>query len=57
MVLTVTRRVGESIWIGDVRVTVRELTGSRVELVVLAPRGVQVDRGEVRDRVDKARNS
>ena len=57
MQLTVTRRVGESIWIGDVRLTVRELTGNRVEFVVLAPRGIQVDRGEVRDRVEKARNS
>lgn len=49
--LILTRRVGETICIGDdITVTVLGVTGHQVRLGVAAPSDVAVDRSEVRDR-------
>lgn len=44
-----TRRRGETVWIGDVLVTVLK-TGSQVRLEIAAPRDVVILRGEVKER-------
>jgi carbon storage regulator len=50
--LILTRRVGESVVIGDdVRVTIIAMTGTRIRAAIRAPRHVTVHRGEVYDRV------
>ncbi len=49
--LILTRRVGETICIGDeITVMVLGVTGQQVRLGVVAPTDVAVDRSEVRDR-------
>ena len=49
--LILTRRIGESIRIGDdVTVVVLEVKGSQVRLGVEAPQGVAIDRQEIRLR-------
>lgn len=55
--LILTRRVGESVMIGDnVTVTVMGVNGNQVRVGVTAPRDVAVDREEiaVRKATDKA---
>lgn len=50
--LVVTRRKGQRIVIGsDIEVIVTGISGSTVRLAVVAPRSVQVLRGEVHDEV------
>ncbi len=50
--LILTRRVGESLMIGDdVNVTVLGLRGNQVRLGVDAPKNVQVHREEVYERI------
>jgi carbon storage regulator len=52
LVLILTRRVGESIKIGDeVTITVLRVKGSQVRLGVDAPLAVSVQRDEIFDRV------
>lgn len=56
--LILTRRVGETIMIGDdVTVTVLGVKGSQVRIGVVAPRDTAVDRQEIaeRKRLEKAR--
>ena len=51
--LILTRRVGESLRIGDdVSVTVLGIKGSQVRLGVNAPKSVSVHREEVYDRIN-----
>ena len=51
--LILTRRVGESLRIGDdVSVTVLGIKGSQVRIGVNAPKSVSVHREEVYDRID-----
>ena len=51
--LNLTRRVGESLRIGDdVSVTVLGIKGSQVRLGVNAPKSVSVHREEVYDRIN-----
>ena len=46
--LTLTRRAGESIVIGDtVRVTVKEVRGRNVKLMISAPAGISIFREEI----------
>ena len=53
--LILTRRVGESLMIGDdVRVTVLELHGAQVRLGIEAPTSVSVHRREVYERIAAA---
>ena len=58
--LILTRRVGESLRIGDeVTVTVLGIKGSQVRIGVNAPKSVSVHREEVYDRIneEKSKNS
>lgn len=51
--LIITRRPNEVLCIGpDVRVTVLGVKGNQVRLGILAPKTVEVDRDEVRQRKD-----
>jgi len=51
-VLVLTRKLGESIVIGDnIRVTVVEIHGKQVRLGIEAPKEVSVHRGEVYERI------
>jgi carbon storage regulator len=51
-VLVLTRKLGESIVIGDsIRVTVVEIHGKQVRLGIEAPKEVAVHRGEVYERI------
>lgn len=55
--LVVSRKLDEVIVIGDsIKVTVIAISGGRVRLGVEAPRDVSVDRKEVRDQKDLARD-
>jgi len=49
--LTLGRKQGESIVIGDAVVTVVSISGSRVTISIEAPRDVTVHRGEVAERI------
>lgn len=52
--LTLTRRVGESLMIGDeVTVTVLGVKGNRVRIGVNAPKDVAVHREEIYRRINK----
>lgn len=49
--LILTRRVGETVMIGDaITVTVLAVSGNQVRVGVNAPKDVSVDREEVRER-------
>lgn len=49
--LILTRRIGESIKIGDdISVVVLDVSGSQVRLGIEAPKGVSVDRTEIAER-------
>ena len=49
--LVLTRKVGESIMIGDnIRVTIAEIVGNKARIGVQAPRDVTVDRQEIHER-------
>lgn len=53
MSLQLTRRVGETIMIGDnVTVKVMAVNGGQVRIAIVAPRTMRVDREEVRARID-----
>ena len=55
--LILTRRVGESLRIGDeVSVTVLGIKGSQVRIGVNAPRSVSVHREEVYDRINEEKS-
>jgi carbon storage regulator len=54
--LILTRRVGETIMIGDdVTVTVLGVKGNQVRIGVTAPKDIAVDRQEIAERKRKAR--
>jgi carbon storage regulator len=54
--LILTRRIDEEIKIGEeITVTVLGLKGNQVRIGVNAPKHVEVDRGEIRDRKDDER--
>ena len=53
--LVLTRKVGESIMIGDnIRVTIAEIVGNKARIGVQAPRDVTVDRQEIHERRKEA---
>ena len=53
--LTLTRKMGESICIGDdIKVVVKEVKGKQVRLGIVAPRDVYVCREELYDRIHQA---
>lgn len=50
--LILTRRIGESVMIGDdITVTVLRIAGSQVRLGIDAPRSVSVQREEIAERI------
>ena len=53
--LTLTRKVGESVCIGDnIKVVVKEVKGKQVRLGVIAPREIYVCREELYERIHQA---
>ena len=46
--LVLSRKKNQTIWVGDVSVTIVEIRGDKVKLGISAPPGVAVDRDEVR---------
>ncbi|MBV70323.1 MAG: carbon storage regulator [Myxococcales bacterium] len=53
--LTLTRKVGESVCIGDdIKVVVKEVKGKQVRLGIIAPREVYVCREELYERIHRA---
>jgi len=50
----ISRRIGETIVIGDIEITVSEIHRNDVRLAVKAGSEHQVLRGEVRDAIEKA---
>ena len=56
--LTLTRKIGESVCIGDdIKVVVKEVKGKQVRLGIIAPRSVYVCREELYERIQKANAS
>lgn len=56
--LILTRRVGESLIIGDdITITVLGVKGSQVRVGVNAPKDVSVHREEIYDRIQQEKNS
>lgn len=53
--LTLTRKIGESVCIGDdIRVVVKEIKGKQVRLGIIAPRDVYVCREELYEKIHQA---
>lgn len=50
--LVLTRRIGESIWLGDdIEIKILEINGKQVKIGTTAPKDVLVLRGELRDQL------
>jgi len=55
VVLTLTRKIGESVCIGDdIKVVVKEIKGKQVRLGIIAPRDVYVCREELYLKIHQA---
>lgn len=53
--LVLTRKVGETIWIGeDVEIVISEVKGEQVKVAINAPRNIEIVRGELRKEVSKS---
>lgn len=52
MGLTVSRRVGDTIWIGeDIIVTIVAIDGNKIKVTVQAPKDIVILRGELKDKI------
>lgn len=50
--LVLTRKVGETIWIGEnVEIVISEVKGDQVKIAINAPKSVDIVRGELRKEV------
>ncbi|RKQ14559.1 carbon storage regulator CsrA [Ureibacillus endophyticus] len=50
--LVLSRKVGETIWIGeDVEIIISEVKGEQVKIGIQAPRNIEVIRGELRQDI------
>lgn len=50
--LVLSRKVGETIWIGeDVEIVISEVKGEQVKIGIRAPRNIDVVRGELRQDI------
>ncbi|HWL24554.1 MAG TPA: carbon storage regulator CsrA [Ureibacillus sp.] len=50
--LVLSRKVGETIWIGDdVEIVISEVKGEQVKIGIRAPRNIEVVRGELRQDI------
>jgi carbon storage regulator len=55
VVLTLTRKIGESICIGDdIKIVVKEIKGKQVRLGIIAPQDVYVCRDELYEKIQQA---
>lgn len=53
--LVLSRKVGETIWIGeDVEIVISEVKGEQVKIGIRAPRNIDVVRGELRQDVSES---
>lgn len=53
--LVLSRKVGETIWIGDdIEIVITEVKGDYVKVGVRAPRSIDIIRGELRQDVSEA---
>ena len=53
--LVLTRKVGETIWIGEnVEIVISEVKGEQVKVAINAPRNIEIVRGELRKEVSKS---
>ncbi|HWL22212.1 MAG TPA: carbon storage regulator CsrA [Ureibacillus sp.] len=53
--LVLSRKVGETIWIGeDVEIVISEVKGEQVKIGIRAPRSVEVIRGELRQEISSS---
>ena len=53
--LVLSRKVGETIWIGeDVEIVITEIKGDQMKLGIKAPRNIEVIRGELRNEVSQS---
>lgn len=53
--LILSRKVGETIWIGeDVEIVITEVKGDQVKVGIKAPRSIDVVRGELRKDVSES---
>ena len=51
--LCLTRRLDQSIWIGDdILIKVSKIGSGEVRLAISAPRSIRIDRGEIREKPD-----
>jgi len=51
--LNLSRKVGQSITIGDAIVHIREVRGNHISFAIDAPRTTEIYRTEIKDRPDK----
>lgn len=55
--LVLTRKVGETIWIGEeVEIIITEVKGEQIKVGIRAPRNIDVIRGELRQDISNANN-
>jgi len=53
--LVLTRKVGETIWVGDdVEIIISEVKGDQVKIGIRAPRNIEVIRGELRKDISES---
>ncbi|SOC34967.1 carbon storage regulator CsrA [Ureibacillus acetophenoni] len=53
--LVLSRKVGETIWIGeDVEIFISEVKGEQVKVGIRAPRSIEVVRGELRQDISNS---
>ncbi|AMW98136.1 carbon storage regulator CsrA [Rummeliibacillus stabekisii] len=53
--LVLTRKVGETIWVGDnVEIVITEIKGDQIKIGIHAPQSIEIVRGELRTEVSEA---
>ena len=53
--LVLTRKVGETIWIGEnVEIVISEVKGDQVKIAINAPESIDIVRGELRKEVSRS---
>lgn len=53
--LVLSRKKGESIWLGDdIEITITEVKGEQVRIAINAPKNISILRGELRKEVSEA---
>lgn len=53
--LVLSRKVGETIWVGDdIEIVITEIKGDQVKLGIQAPKSIEIVRGELRTEVSQS---